>query len=304
MSQTVLLAGATGMLGSRIAHHLLAAGGADLRLLVRPAEGNSSRRQALQPLLAAGATVVEGDVADPRGLAAATRGVEVVVSALQGGHDVVVDGQVALAEAAAEAGVRRFLPSDFAMDIFKATPGELASFDVRREAAERIAQTGLPTVHVLNGAFLDGFVEGGGVLDLDDDAGTASFWGTGDERIDATSVDDTAQYTALAALDRDLPPGKFAVVGDRPSAASMLQTLEQVAGRSYTQVSRGTLAELRESAAQGRSHDPWSMEAMVGGYLVYMLGGQTALEDLQNDRYPQVRPRTFADLVAAAQAGT
>jgi nucleoside-diphosphate-sugar epimerase len=36
MSQTVLVAGATGMLGGRIAHHLLAEPDATVRLLVRP----------------------------------------------------------------------------------------------------------------------------------------------------------------------------------------------------------------------------------------------------------------------------
>ncbi len=37
MTQTVLLAGATGMFGSRIAHHLLAQPDAHIRLLVRNA---------------------------------------------------------------------------------------------------------------------------------------------------------------------------------------------------------------------------------------------------------------------------
>ena len=35
------------------------------------------------------------------------------------------------------------------------------------------------------------------------------------------------------------------------------------------------------------------------GYLMYMLNGQTALEDLQNGRSSEVRPRTFADLAGA-----
>ena len=47
-SNTVLLAGATGMLGARIAHHLLEAKDVALRLLVRPAAlaGVGKRRRA------------------------------------------------------------------------------------------------------------------------------------------------------------------------------------------------------------------------------------------------------------------
>lgn len=56
---------------------------------------------------ARGAVVVIGDVTGPSFLDAATSGVDVVVSALQGGPEVIVDGQVALAERAARTGVRR-----------------------------------------------------------------------------------------------------------------------------------------------------------------------------------------------------
>jgi hypothetical protein len=33
-------------------------------------------------------------------------------------------------------------------------------------------------------------------------------------------------------------------------------------------------------------------------YLLYMLNGQTALSDLQNDRYPDVKFETFTDFAA------
>jgi len=145
------------MLGARIAEHLLDADDAALRLLVRQETlDNPDKSRALQPLVDRGAELVAGDVTDPASLAEATRGVDVVVSALQGGREIVVDGQVALARAAVANGVRRILPSDFALDVFKATPGEHASFDLRREADEVIATLGIEQVNVLNGAFLDG----------------------------------------------------------------------------------------------------------------------------------------------------
>jgi hypothetical protein len=103
-----------------------------------------------------------------------------------------VDGQIALARAAAKSGVRRILPSDFALDFFKSPPGEHLPFDLRREADEEIASLGMEHVHVLSGALLDGLATGAGIVEFDDGAAVASFWGTGEERFDATAVDDTA----------------------------------------------------------------------------------------------------------------
>lgn len=296
MSQSVLLVGATGMLGGRVASHLLDQPDVRLRLLVRP-----GRRGAVAPLAARGAEVVEGDLRDEAGLRAATAGVDVVMSTVQGGPDVVVDGQLALARAAVASGVRRILPSDYALDFFKATPGEVLSYDLRREADERIAELPIERVHVLNGAFLDMFARPQGALTLDDEQGTATFWGTGEERFEATTVDDTAHYAALAALDRDLPTGPLAVAGDRPSFRSMLADLERAGGRHYEPVSRGPVTELEAWTAHARLDDPASMAAIVGGYQVCMLTGRTALTDLQNDRYPQVVPTTYADLVGATE---
>ena len=127
MTQTILLAGATGMLGGRIAAHLLSQPDARVRLLVR-----SKNNEKLKPLLDRGAELIEGDLADAASLDRATQGVDVIVSAVQGGPDVITDGQVALATAGKRNGVRRMVPSDFALDLFKATPGEHPAFDARR----------------------------------------------------------------------------------------------------------------------------------------------------------------------------
>ena len=81
MTQTVLLVGATGMLGSRIAHHLLAQPGAHVRLLVRDP---GASKPALDPLSARGAEIIAGDLADAASLDRATHGIDVVVSAVQG----------------------------------------------------------------------------------------------------------------------------------------------------------------------------------------------------------------------------
>lgn len=151
--------------------------------------------------------LMEGDLADPASIDQATHGVDVIVSAVQGGPDTIIDGQVALAQAGKRNGVRRTLPSDFGLGLFKATRGEHAAFDWRRTADEGIAAIGLEQVNILQGALMELFMPGMGATDLD--KGTVGLFGDGTLPIDVTSVEDTARMTARVALDRTVPAGNF-----------------------------------------------------------------------------------------------
>lgn len=294
MTQSILLLGATGLLGSRIAHHLLG-GKTTVRLLVRPGTmSNPTKLAQLAPLLEQGARVVEASLTDQVSLQDATRGIDVIVSALQGGADVIIDGQLALLHAAQKNGVRRFLTSDFAIDLFKVPDGEHSKFNMRRHADEIIAASGIEHVHVLNGAFMDNFIAGFGVT-LDRSAGTASFWGHGTEVFDATSVEDTAKYTARAAVDLDLPNGKFAVSGQRLTINAVIAAIEEVSGIKFHRQSLGTITELEAAATAARAIDPDSMQALGDSTLVYMLNGRARLTDLQNSRYPDLKPETYLE---------
>ena len=291
MTQTVLLAGATGMLGSRIARHLLDQPGARLRLLVRG--GDAQKLAALDPLLARGAEIIEGDLADRASLDRATQGVDVIVSAVQGGPNVIIDGQVALAEAGRRNGVRRILPSDYALDLFKATPGEHPMFDLRRTADEAIAATGIEHVHILQGAFMELFGPRMGTIDYD--AGTVAFWGDGTQPIQVTSVEDTAQVVARVALDRTVASGKFAVAGDRISILNAAQVVEAQTGRRFGQRPLGSEADLRAAMAEARKDTSNPFKAVMLAYQLCMLTGQTALSGLQSDRYPDLKLESFAE---------
>jgi uncharacterized protein YbjT (DUF2867 family) len=285
MTQTILLAGATGMLGSRIAYHLLDQPDARVRLLVRDL---ASKRATLEALVVKGAELIEGDLSDPASLDRATHGVDVIVSAVQGGPDIIVDGQLALAEAGKRNGVRRILPSDFGLDLFNATPGEHAAFDARRTADENIAAIGLEQVNILQGGFMELFMPGMGAIDLD--KGIVGFFGDGERPIEVTSVEDTARMTARVALDRTVPTGKFAFAGDRISFRDAGAIVSTQMGIDLKPVSFGSEADLRGAMAAA-SPDKRVMLA----YLLYMTNGQAALTDLQNDRYRDLKLGSFTD---------
>ncbi len=296
MNQTVLVAGATGMLGSRITHHLLAEPNTTIRMLVRSgALANMTKKALLTPLLDRGAELITGDLTHPASLQQATMGVDVIVSAVQGGSEVIADGQIALLEAGKHTGVRRFVPSDFALDLFKAPPGEHKLFDMRRKADAVIERSGLEFVNVLNGVFMDLFVAPNPMFNLK--THIARTWGNGNERFEATSIEDVARYTAKAALDRDLPNGKFAIAGQIISYDDVSEALARVLGRAFERERLGSVADLKMHIQDLRANDTQQRLAIVNTYQLYMLTGQTSLENLQNSRYADIKPESLTDFI-------
>ena len=193
-------------------------------------------------------------------------------------------------------GVRRILPSDYALDLFKAMPGEHMMFDLRRAADEKIAATGIEHVHVLQGAFMELFGPGMGTIDYD--AGVVSFWGDGTQPIEATSVEDTARVVARVALDRTVQSGKFAFAGDRISILGAAEVVEARAGRRFERRSNGSEADLRAAKAEAHKDTSNPFKAVMLAYQLYMLTGQTALSGLQNERYPGLKLESFAQFAA------
>ncbi len=295
MTTTVLLAGSTGMFGSRIAHHLLAESDIALRLLLRaPVPLGSAKARAVDALTARGALVVVGYVTDPPSLDAATAGVDVVVSALQGGPEVIVDGQIALAEAAVRAGVRRFLPSDFAIDLFSAPEGAPQS-DMRRRAARAIDALPMQVVHVLNGAFMDMMLDPSSPGPIDVAAGTITVWGTGDELFDLTTLEDTARFTARLATDPEDVSGVRSVSGARTSFNAIAEETERLTGAPLNRHVLGSADDLRRVV--DAAEDPWSV--VMQWYLLSMLTVAPFLTT-DNDRYPDVRPTGLREYLTGA----
>ena len=123
----IVLAGATGDLGFRIAQSLLNRG-AVVRALVRP--GNT--KPEVTSLRDLGAEIVEVDFNSVTALTKACAGAACVVSAVSGLRDVIVNGQKRLLDAAVAAGVSRFIPSDYSIDYTKLPNGSNRNLDLRR----------------------------------------------------------------------------------------------------------------------------------------------------------------------------
>lgn len=292
---TILLAGATGDLGGRIAKQLVARGAA-VRALVRPGAAG----EAVARLRSLGAEVVQADYADAAALRAACTGAACVVSALSGLRDVIVDAQTRLLEAAVRAGVPRFIPSDFAIDFTRLPPGSNRNLDLRREFKARLDAAPIAPTSILNGAFADMLTGVAPIILFK--RRRVLYWGNADQRMDFTAKDDVAAFTAAAALD-PATPRILRVAGDSVSARELAAAMSDVSGERFRLLRAGGLELLgmliriarTVAPGDGDVYPPW--QGMQ--YLHNMFGGQATLRPLDNDRYPEIRWTTARDVLAA-----
>jgi len=292
-STRVLVVGATGQMGRKIVRELCALGRADVRVTHR--EGASS--EALEALRSTGAELVVADLGDEPALARACRGVDVVVSAVQGLRDVIVDGQTRLLRAAENEGVARMIPSDYALDFFQTEEGKNRNLDLRRELNRVLDQSSVRGTSVLCGAFMDLLAYG--AMGPDPKTGVFRVWGGFDERADFARTDDVAKYVAEVALDRDAPR-IVRVAGDTKSVREIGAIFEELRGTPVTLESAGSLEALSQLIDKLRAEDPAETNTFpMWQRLQYsrdMQSGRGRFAANDNARYPSVHPldmRTF-----------
>ena len=209
---TVVLAGASGDLGERVARALVARG-ATVRALTRP----DTSPQKVQRLQSHGLMIARADYADAEAMRSACAGADCVVSTLSGLRPVIVDAQTQLLQAAVAAAVPRFIPSDYSIDYTTIPAGSNRNLDLRREFMERLNGAPIAGTSVLNGAFAD-MLTGTAPLILFNRR-RVLYWHDADQEMDFTTMDDAAAFTADAALDAGAP--RFLrVAGDQVSAAT------------------------------------------------------------------------------------
>src|SRR3954452_9648935 len=230
----VLVAGGTGFIGSRVVDELLAKGGHQVKVMTR----DPSRARPKQ-----GVESVRGDVSDPASLDAATRGIDVVVHAVQFPNHPVenprkgwtyekVDGEGTerMAAAAAKNGVKRFVYLSGA----GTRPGRTEPWFRAKERAERaVTSSGMEYV-ILRPSWIYG----------PDDRSMNKFVafvkylpivpviGSGQERVQALAVMDVAKVAAPPVADPAANNRVFEIGSSPPlTMDEIIRTIMRVLGK-------------------------------------------------------------------------
>ena len=230
----------------------------------------------------------------------ACTGVNCVVSALAGLREVILDVQTRLLEAAVRAGVPRFIPSDFSLDFTKCADGHNRNLDLRRAFHHKLDQAPLAATSILNGAFME-LLTGQAPLVLHR-FHRVLYWGNAEQLLDFTTIGNTAEFTAAAALDPSTP--RFLrIAGDQISAKGLVDVASDVTGHKFRLLRAGSLRRLallirlfRRLAPQDAAlYPPW--QGMQ--YSHNMFSGCGKLEPLDNERYPAIQWTTVRQFLAA-----
>ncbi len=296
----IVLAGATGNLGGRIAR-ALSSRGANVVALMRSEAPDEKKQKALEAL---GLTVRTVDMTNASELASACEGADCVVSALQGLRDVVIDTQTVLLEGALAAGVARFIPSDFSTDFRLLTPGENRNYDLRREFQQRLDAAAIKPTSIFNGVFAEVLTQN--VPYLDFEKKRIGYWEDPDWRLDFTTMDDTAAYTSAAALDPTTPRA-LEIASFRVTPRELAKFTDEALKTPFELVRLGSLEELSRRNQSERAAHP------EGENELYPQWQQSQYEhsmfsvhhdSLDNGRYPDVKWTSLADFLAENHTGS
>jgi len=277
----IILAGATGDLGGRIATELL---NRKSKVTAIARVGISSEKK--MKLESQGCRVLEVDFNDPKALSEACIGGSVVISALSGLRDTIVNAQTQLLQAAVSANVPRFIPSDFALDFTKLPADWNRNLSFRNEFRERVDKANIKVTSILNGGFMDMLT------------GKAPFilfkmnrvlcWGNPDQLTDWTTIEDTARFTAFAALDSETPR-YLRIAGDQFSAKMLAKVMTELTSKEFKVFRPGSLGLFKFiiSVVKRFNNDTEDLYPAWQGmqYMHNMYSGVGKLSQLDNDRY-------------------
>jgi hypothetical protein len=293
MKKAILVAGATGNLGNRICRELIKRN-ADVRAIVR----TSADPEKIEILTKMGVSITVADLNNIDEIATACAGIDCVVSAVAGLEDVIVDLQKRILDGALQAGVPRFIPSDFCTDYNDLTPDENRNFDLRRQFKAYLDSTSIQASSVFNGAFADILKYNTPVLNLKDKS--IGYWGEkADWELDFTTMDDTASFTAEVALDTNAPRN-LQIASFRVSPDSLWAEVKEATGQEFRMQPLSSLEEFAQFIKKQRAENPAGENELYAKwqqaqYMYSMFS--THHDQLANDRYENLSWTTSLEYI-------
>jgi uncharacterized protein YbjT (DUF2867 family) len=298
MKKTVIVVGATGDLGGRIVKFLLEK---DAR--VRTIVHKDTDPEKIQKLEKMGVAVFKANMLDAKSMYEYFIGASCVVSALAGLRDVIIDVQKAVLDAAVMAEVPKFIPSDFSLDFTDLEIGQNRNLDLRREFHQYLDKASIASTSIFNGPFME-LLTGQMPMILDKQKWIL-YWGNPDQSIDFTTKDNTAKFTANAALD-DEAPRFLRIAGDQITPRQMVKTVSEVRGKEFSLFKAGGSGLInfiikvmkKISPAEKELYPIW--QGMQ--YMRDMMEGRVKIDSYDNNRYSSMNWTSIKDLLLVHEA--
>ena len=293
MRKIVVVAGATGNLGGKIVKALLALD-VEVRAIVRL--GSDIKK--IKDLEQKGAKIFQVDTSNKSEISKHCKGAHCLVSALAGLKETVLDTQKIFLDAAIEANVPRFIPTDYSIDFTNLNKGQNRNLDFRREFHEYINKKPIKATTIFNGAFMDL---------LTTDMPLILFkqkrilcWGNPNQILEFTTTENVAEYTAAVAIDEN-SPRYLRIAGDALSCSDFVQLLTELTSKKYKLFRPGGIRLLNFLIKMTRFFAPSEKELYPAWqgmqYMRDMMEGRIIFQKYDNEKYPNIKQTSVKDFL-------
>jgi uncharacterized protein YbjT (DUF2867 family) len=285
MKKIILVAGATGNLGGKIIKYLLATN-ATIKVVAR----ESTDSEKIKNLQSKGIQVLQTDTNNADAMVDFLKGVDCVVSALAGLEDVILGTQKALLDAAIKAGVPRFISSDYAIDYTNLVSGENRNLDWRRDFSKIIDNAAIKATSIFNGAFMDLLTKEMPLIMKKQKK--ILCWGNPDQKMDFTTTENIAHFTALAALADSTPRNLF-ISGSTMSSNDFVNLMSKLSSATYKVFRPGGIGLFNVIIKITKFFSPGKKELYPAWqgmqYMRDMMEGRVQIKEYHNNLFPEVK---------------
>ena len=285
MKKIIVIAGATGNLGGKIVKALLTKD-AEVRAIVRL----ESDGKKIKDLEQKGVKVFQVDTSNKSEISKHCLGAHCLVSALAGLKETVIDTQKIFLDAAVEANVQRFIPSDYSSDFTNLKEGQNRNLDFRRKFHEYLDMAPIKATTIFNGPFMDL---------LTTDMPLILFkqkrilcWGNPNQILEFTTTENVAEFTAAAAIDEHTPR-YLRIAGDKLSCNDFVKLLTELTTNKYKILRPGGISLLNFLIQVTRFFSPSKNELYPAWqgmqYMRDIMEGRIIFQKYDNDRYSYIK---------------
>ena len=304
----ILIIGASGKLGSLVTTECLKSENLLVNILVR--NRNKCKDLCCQIEKRGGKCIV-GDITKEETIKDCTKGIHTIISCVVGSDDIVVEGQKRILEDAIKHQVKRFVPSDYSLNISQIQEGQHELTDQRKKFRKEIEKysSQIKSLHIYQGIFMETYMSTANAF-----GGRPFYWGDNiEKKLDLTSYGDLARFIACAVSNPDRC-GDMYVRGDELSTKKICDFYFKVTGDKVEPVRLGSIDDLKKRINEGKkklqearskgeapqlSHisdftsKDYLIDALLLPYQLFLFEGQGKLEKINNDEFPKVKAEDF-----------
>eukprot|EP01112_Ceratiomyxa_fruticulosa_P011422 TRINITY_DN3097_c0_g1_i11.p1 TRINITY_DN3097_c0_g1~~TRINITY_DN3097_c0_g1_i11.p1 ORF type:complete len:306 (+),score=70.39 TRINITY_DN3097_c0_g1_i11:743-1660(+) len=294
----VAIVGATGNLGPTIVDALL-----QHKFEVTAVTFNNPEDPKYNDLKSKGVKVVHANIDDKFTLVRAFHGIDAVVSTVGG---ALFSKQTVIIDAAVEAGVKRFLPSEFGgstRDKLVRSEEVLQPKIQIIEYLEKVASQGKITwTGIATGPFFDWGLQVG-FLQFDLKNESVTLYDEGKAKFVTSNTRDIGLWVALTLLHPERTENKYLELGTfKVNQLEILEALEKVSGKKWTVKEHKTTVEAQELAKKAseklkQGDETQLLPFFMQSLFVIIFRGLGAYEIKETELFPEYKPLSLEESV-------